>query len=623
MLVKYGAERLRIVHPNNKGGASSAQANTSPGRSSLPTPSGPMTTKELVPQGGGSSDAETANGSAANVGDDATAGATPEPTPTGRRKLGKSRNACFTCKGRKVKCPRERPVCSECTAQGLVCEFATHVPRKKKPKKVVQDETAEDAEGDDVEDEADQDDAEPHIPSQEHSSYPQMSDSNIPALAVGAPAQDHHTSHGDYFHPNSGSALTQDEAPSLAHHNITADPGHTYKTISEQVQQLEHHTVPAETNAVPSTHNSWGVGGSASRSRRNLPSEPVRSVPQDVPPATNQPSSDWNTSANNGGPATTMASVSPHMIHPTMHQRHQPETRHQPPDSAPGPDGLQGMEQSMSWAQAAIQYQHQPPTSSAATMTQGRVSPFQAAEPPRAKSKQGRRAQSRTSVGDQTAAGSYQSPYTRTQTRANNSGNHSSDRGGIPKHNDYGRSGATNTAASKSSQKSGYEPYTQSQAASNLSRIADSPSRVAKIAMSMSSQASSTMAPSYQTSSSNQRSGSQRTNDPPHSSTSTYQNQNTYSQPSGTKSDSTSRQSYNTRGSSQATRSENNSFSHQQQSYSQYSGSTQPQQHQSQTSNQSNSHHQSWYAYNNPGTSSFTSANQSSGYSWKAPDESW
>lgn len=103
MLVKYGAERLRIVHPNNKGGASSAQANTSPGRSSLPTPSGPMTTKELVPQGGGSSDAETANGSAANVGDDATAGATPEPTPTGRRKLGKSRNACFTCKGRKVK----------------------------------------------------------------------------------------------------------------------------------------------------------------------------------------------------------------------------------------------------------------------------------------------------------------------------------------------------------------------------------------------------------------------------------------------------------------------------------------------------------------------------------------
>lgn len=103
MLVKYGAERLRIVHPNNKGGPSSAQANTSPGRSSLPTPSGPMTTKELVPQGGGSGDADTTNGSAAKVGDDGTAGTTPEPTPTGRRKLGKSRNACFTCKGRKVK----------------------------------------------------------------------------------------------------------------------------------------------------------------------------------------------------------------------------------------------------------------------------------------------------------------------------------------------------------------------------------------------------------------------------------------------------------------------------------------------------------------------------------------
>lgn len=618
MLVKYGAERLRIVHPNNKGGTSSAQANTSPGRSSLPTPSGPMTTKELVPQGGGSSDADTTNGSAAKVGDDGTAATTPGPTPTGRRKLGKSRNACFTCKGRKVKCPRERPVCSECTAQGLVCQFAPHIPRKKKPKKTVQDELAEDGE-----DEADQDDAEPHIPSQEHSSYPRMPDSNIPTLAVGAPAQDHHTSHADYFHPNSGSALTQDEAPSLAHHNITADPGHTYKTISEQIRHLEHHTVPAETNAVPPTQNNWGVGGSASRSRQNLPSEPARSVAQDVPPATKQPSSDWNTSANNGRPATTMASVSPHMTHPTMHQRHQPENRHQPPDSAPGPDGLQAMQQASSWAQAAIQYQHQPPTSSAATITRARASPFQAADAPRAKSRQGQRAQSRTSVGDQTVAGGYQSPYNRTQTRANNSGNHSSDRGGIPKHNDYGRSRTTNTAASKSSQKPGYEPDAQSQAASNLSQIVDPPSRVAKIAMSMSSQTSSTVAPSYQTSSSNQWSGSQHKNKPSHSSTSTYQNQNTYSQPSGTKSDSASRQSYNTRGSMQPTRPENNPFSHQQQSYSQYPAPAQPQQQQSQTGNQSNSQHQSWYAFNNPGTSSFTAANQSSGYSWKAPDESW
>ena len=94
MLAKYGAERLQIIHPNekdkdknNSGGAqgSSAQATQS-------TPSGPMTTKELVPEAGlGDSTKKRTSKGAAGHG-----------TPS-RRKMGKSRLACFSCKERRVK----------------------------------------------------------------------------------------------------------------------------------------------------------------------------------------------------------------------------------------------------------------------------------------------------------------------------------------------------------------------------------------------------------------------------------------------------------------------------------------------------------------------------------------
>jgi ATP-dependent DNA helicase 2 subunit 1 len=95
MLVKYGAERLRIVHPSNKDGSTQASSST---QSSQTTSTGPRTTKELVPQSSAQSNANTDTETAvAQAADDTSA---PKRK---RKKMGKSRTACFPCKAQKTK----------------------------------------------------------------------------------------------------------------------------------------------------------------------------------------------------------------------------------------------------------------------------------------------------------------------------------------------------------------------------------------------------------------------------------------------------------------------------------------------------------------------------------------
>lgn len=95
MLVKYGAERLRIVHPGNKEGSTQAGSST---QSSQTTSTGPRTTKELVPQSSAQSNANTDTETAvAQAADDTST------LKRKRKKMGKSRTACFPCKARKTK----------------------------------------------------------------------------------------------------------------------------------------------------------------------------------------------------------------------------------------------------------------------------------------------------------------------------------------------------------------------------------------------------------------------------------------------------------------------------------------------------------------------------------------
>lgn len=114
MLVKYGAERLRIVHPSNRAGSASAAAgaSTAAAQISQATPSGPMTTNELVPESARGSNADI-NGlesidTAISHEQQPNEGSASQATAGKilRKKMGKSRTACFSCKDRKVKVSR-------------------------------------------------------------------------------------------------------------------------------------------------------------------------------------------------------------------------------------------------------------------------------------------------------------------------------------------------------------------------------------------------------------------------------------------------------------------------------------------------------------------------------------
>lgn len=117
MLVKYGAERLRIVHPGSKEGSAqppaSASSSTAPVQSNIQgSSSGPVTTNELVLQAATPSSTKKSRkkSQAANDGTgeaDADANNTTGGAKKSRRRgPAKSRNACVQCKQRRVKVRR-------------------------------------------------------------------------------------------------------------------------------------------------------------------------------------------------------------------------------------------------------------------------------------------------------------------------------------------------------------------------------------------------------------------------------------------------------------------------------------------------------------------------------------
>ncbi|KAK2595967.1 hypothetical protein QQS21_006497 [Conoideocrella luteorostrata] len=118
MLIIYGAERLQIIHPNY-------------GEDSNPIPPSPAP----IPDDAGSHNLSTTTRQLV-LEDEITKG---KGKGKGRgnyeRPLGKSRLACYQCRIRRVKCPRERPVCTECQGCGRSCEYPPQTPRIRKPQK--------------------------------------------------------------------------------------------------------------------------------------------------------------------------------------------------------------------------------------------------------------------------------------------------------------------------------------------------------------------------------------------------------------------------------------------------------------------------------------------------------
>ncbi|SPN99682.1 uncharacterized protein DNG_02533 [Cephalotrichum gorgonifer] len=114
MLVQYGAERLRIVHPNKDSSAqNTSQSQTAPVAASTST-----STVEAA------TTAEPQAGTGTTVADARSSG-------TKRPRL--TRGSCTGCRGKKgVKCGREKPACQNCIDAGIECSYPLQQNRGKK-----------------------------------------------------------------------------------------------------------------------------------------------------------------------------------------------------------------------------------------------------------------------------------------------------------------------------------------------------------------------------------------------------------------------------------------------------------------------------------------------------------
>ncbi|KAI8285101.1 hypothetical protein K4K60_001460 [Colletotrichum sp. SAR11_57] len=195
MLVKYGAERLRIVHPNDAAASSSTSASS--------TPPQPAVLEE--PAASSESETPTKAKKKASRKSKTTTELEEElvPAPEGTPMKMISRGSCIGCRIGKLKCDRTKPTCDVCEEEGRDCQYPLVKSAATKEKSTL---TAVQVVSDD-EDDAEAD-AEPEPePVPEPQEEPEPDDietidytSNMPVANMLTPAAD--TSTQDYF--NSG-----------------------------------------------------------------------------------------------------------------------------------------------------------------------------------------------------------------------------------------------------------------------------------------------------------------------------------------------------------------------------------------------------------------------------------
>ncbi|KAI8174636.1 hypothetical protein K4K51_008390 [Colletotrichum sp. SAR 10_75] len=243
MLVKYGAERLRIVHPNDAAASSSTSASS--------TPPQPAVLEE--PAASSESETPTKAKKKASRKSKSTTELEEElvPAPEGTPMKMISRGSCIGCRIGKLKCDRTKPTCDVCEEEGRDCQYPLVKSAATKKKTTL---TAVQVVSDD-EDDAEAD-AEPEPePVPEPQEEPEPDDietidytSNMPVANMLTPAAD--TSTQDYF--NSGpSDLTYGQGSSndmgLSHAvNTYPEPSATV-SFTDQHAVTSSYTQPALT----------------------------------------------------------------------------------------------------------------------------------------------------------------------------------------------------------------------------------------------------------------------------------------------------------------------------------------------------------------------------------------
>ncbi|KAI0539317.1 hypothetical protein GGR58DRAFT_512512 [Xylaria digitata] len=147
MLAKYGAERLRIVHPDEKEQAGSSNPIPAIGQAATPTPE---TAAELPPgststptrkprnrktkSNGMPTEVSIGNGAVVPLEQDGELGTTESALKPRAARVRKTRGRCDTCKQRDVPCTKEHPSCSVCIDAGVDCVYLPPKPRRKSEK---------------------------------------------------------------------------------------------------------------------------------------------------------------------------------------------------------------------------------------------------------------------------------------------------------------------------------------------------------------------------------------------------------------------------------------------------------------------------------------------------------
>ncbi|KAF0329894.1 C6 finger domain-containing protein [Colletotrichum asianum] len=628
MLVKYGAERLRIVHPNDAAASSSTNASS--------TPPQPAVLEE--PAASSESETPTKPKKKASRKSKTTTELEEElvPAPEGTPMKMISRGSCIGCRIGKLKCDRTKPTCDVCEEGGRDCQYPLVKSAATKKKSTL---TAVQVVSDD-EDDAEAD-AEPEPePVPEPQEEPEPDDietidytSNMPVANMLTPAAD--TSTQDYF--NSGpSDLTYGQGSSndmgLSHAvNTYPEPSATVSFTDQHAVSSSYtqpaltqtanytqptmdttpYTQPAVAETVSYTQpaaKSPRASRTSTATRRSLPSGARTSTTESAVPLPSY-AQNWATSPPKA-PANTVS--------PTMTTRQQPRSSSRRSTQTP----VQAATQQSSFnttqqtaAHAAIQQQQQqhrpsPTPQVAQSVTPAQVSPFQApVQTARAKSRAGHRASTRTPVNtDPRPTPSHHTVQQSTTVDTQPMGNVS----GYSNYNTKYSATSNNNAASD--MRLAYEPYTAQTTSATTSTYPSYDNTYDRSSTAQNTNIAYTPTNNSRSSQYQTRSSQSYNNTTPAASS--------YSQtPTTTQQQTASLQSFNMRASATGTHTRSASAKYQQQQQQQQqSQQQQPQQTQSYGSYSSQTQQQSaqpdqhsWYGFGSSATSS-TPANAAGGY---------
>ncbi|KAI1774108.1 hypothetical protein F4818DRAFT_93299 [Hypoxylon cercidicola] len=487
MLAMYGAEKLRIVHPDEKNQASEANSTPAENQSDSATPiTEPANTSTLdttetptrkrrsrkKKSDGPVNEVSIGDGAVISVEQSGEVGTTTSALqPTAK----KTRGACETCKGHKVKCTKEHPRCSNCVTAGVECIYLPPRPRRKRSG--INGE-AEEQEASDLPEgtEENQAQAQTRAPAQisttpvtvQHSARraspspldPEneefIPDPNIlsgPVEQQPRVAQPLAQPPTQYFHKlkfpkdSSSSPAKQMATPALTflepqtqHNRTESSPGLTYPSASHPSSQSAEVDFPQQASVMNQKRQSISAS-----SRRSFPSGQDKQTP--VPaPTVPQNTSGWNVSPTPGHATTT----SPTLSKKQTPKRSKARKSGTEPSQQAHVEGQEqdGMKQAAALSQAAIQRQSQ--------ASRAVESPYQNVA--RLKSRQGNRSQTSTPVAPTTR------PPPQAPQAASNTPYNTTSSASIPNYDPYARydnstSGQyANTTSDQGSSRIAYEP---------------------------------------------------------------------------------------------------------------------------------------------------------------------